>query len=178
MTGEQIALLQELKDRQEIYDCVIRYCRGMDRFDREMLRSAYHADALDDHGTYVGGVEGFINHFFQFHSTYQHRTQHHITNHRCEIDGNIAHTESYYLFRSLNKDPPLYAMASGRYIDRFEKRGGRWAIADRVCLVDIVCNEWAPTGSEGSEVYLPSARDTSDPSYARPLEVDRRRITS
>ena len=34
--------LQELLDRQDILDCVHRYCRAVDRFDREMLLSVYH----------------------------------------------------------------------------------------------------------------------------------------
>lgn len=55
------SLVRELKDRQDIRDCLVRYCRGVDRFDREMVRSAYHPDAMDDHGDFVGGVENFID---------------------------------------------------------------------------------------------------------------------
>jgi len=33
-------IVQELKDRQDIRDCLVRYCRGMDRFDRDIIRSA------------------------------------------------------------------------------------------------------------------------------------------
>src|ERR1700740_3561764 len=90
--------VREIIDRQEIYDCIMRYCRGIDRLDREMLLSAYHPGAIDDHGTYVGPIEGFAEYVFELHKTHQHRTQHHITNHRCEIDGDVAHTESYYIF--------------------------------------------------------------------------------
>src|SRR5687767_9969262 len=116
MDAETAALVRELKDRQEIYDCIMRYCRGIDRLDRAMLLSAYHPDGIDDHGTYVGPVQGFADYVLDLHGTHQHRTQHHITNHRCEILGDTAHTESYYIFRSLNKTPPLYTMASGRYL--------------------------------------------------------------
>jgi hypothetical protein len=28
---------------------LVRYCREFDRLDREMLLSAYHLDAIDDH---------------------------------------------------------------------------------------------------------------------------------
>ena len=47
MDAETAALVRELKDRQEIYDCIMRYCRGIDRLDRDMLLSAYHPDAVD-----------------------------------------------------------------------------------------------------------------------------------
>jgi hypothetical protein len=156
----------------------MRYCRGIDRLDRDMLLSAYHPDAIDDHGTFVGPVEKFWDYVFELHSTYQHRTQHHITNHRCQIEGDVAHTESYYIFRSLNKQPPLYTNASGRYLDRLEKRQSRWGIAQRICLVEIRNEFWAPTGFEGDTDYVVPSRDRKDPSYERPLAVNRARFTS
>ena len=177
MDQDLAAIVREMKDRHEIYDCVLRYCRGIDRLDREMLLSAYHPDAIDDHGTFVGPVEQFWDYVHALHHTYQHRTQHHITNHRCDIDGDVAHAESYYIFRSLNKEAPLHTNASGRYIDRFERRGGRWAIAERVCLVEIRNDHWAPTGFEGDDDYLPATRDKGDTSYRMPLEIDRSRFT-
>lgn len=177
MDAEIAAIAREVKDKQDIYDCIVRYCRGIDRLDRDMLLSAYHPGAIDDHGTYVGPVEGFADWVFGFHGTHQHRTQHHITNHLCELNGDVAHTETYYIFRSLNKEPPLYTNASGRYVDRLEKRNGRWGIVERICLVDIRNEHWAPTGTEGDGGYMPGSRDRADPSYLRPVNVDRKRFT-
>ena len=34
MDAETAAIVRELKDRQEIYDCIMRYSRGIDRLDR------------------------------------------------------------------------------------------------------------------------------------------------
>jgi hypothetical protein len=176
---EEIAVLvREMKDRQDIYDCLMRYCRGIDRLDKEVFLSAYHPGAIDDHGYFCGPVEEFADYIFKFHGTYQHRTQHQITNHICEIDGDTAHAESYYLFRSLNTYEPLYMIASGRYIDRFEKRKGRWGIAERICIVDIQDDNTAPTGFEGDAYYVPPRRDREDASYQRPLKVDRTRFRS
>jgi hypothetical protein len=178
MDGEIATLLRELKDRQEIYDCIMRYCRGIDRLDREILLSAYHSDAIDDHATYCGPVAGFADHVLKFHEQMQHYTQHHITNHRCEIDGDIAHTESYYIFRSLNREAPFYNFSSGRYIDRFERRVGRWAIAERICLVEVRDEIWGPEGIKSNTDFVTATRDRSDPSFMRPLSVDRRRFTA
>ncbi len=50
----------ELVDRELIRDLVQRYARGVDRRDFELVRSCYHADAIDEHGPYVGGVDGFV----------------------------------------------------------------------------------------------------------------------
>ena len=47
-------------DRQAIVDCIHRYARGVDRADDELLRSAYHPDAVEDHGAYIGDVDGLI----------------------------------------------------------------------------------------------------------------------
>jgi hypothetical protein len=33
----------------------------MDRLDRELVRSAYHDDAIDDHAAFVGPVERFLD---------------------------------------------------------------------------------------------------------------------
>lgn len=176
MDDETKALVRELKDRQEIYDCIMRYSRGIDRLDREMLLSAYHPGAIDDHGTYCGPVEGFADVVFELHGTYQEFTQHHITNHRCELDGDVAHTESYYLFRCINKEAPWYNFSSGRYLDRFERRDGRWAIAERICVVEARDEIWGPNGNVDNTDYVPPSRTHDDPSYMRPLTVDRSRF--
>ncbi len=177
MDEETAALVREMKDRQEIYDCLMRYSRGIDRLDKEMLLSAYHPGAIDDHGTYVGPIEGFADQVFELHYGMQHFTQHHITNHRCEIDGDVAHTESYYLFRCLNREQPFYCHSSGRYVDRFERRDGKWAIAERVCLVEARDDNWGPEGLEVDSAYQEARRDREDLSYMRPLAVDPARFT-
>lgn len=166
---------QELRDRQEIYDCLIRYCRGIDRLDREVVASAYHEDAIDDHGAYVGPVSGFIDWAFALHSEHQQRTQHMITNHRCELDGDRATTESYYIFRSLNVAAPFHTMATGRYLDRFERRDGRWGISERICLVDIRDDHLDPEGKGSDAPFQQVTRDRADPSYQ--LVIGRERFT-
>lgn len=168
----------ELVDRMEIYDCIMRYCRGIDRFDREVVRSAYHPDALDDHGAYVGPVEGFIDWAFNWHTQFQHRTQHIIGNHRCELDGDVAHAESYYIFRSLNTCAPYTMTTSGRYIDRLEKRDGRWGIVARVCTVEVRDEGTDPGGNPDENPFLTTSRARDDISYQRPLVIDPRRLTS
>jgi hypothetical protein len=174
--------LQDLLDRQDILDCIHRYCRAVDRFDRELLISVYHPDAIDDHGMFVGGPEDFADWAFGYHSLYQKGTHHIVTNHSCDLKGDTAHTETYWLFCGINKDPQTgreqpSTLHFGRYLDRFERRQGRWAIAARACII-----EWhAALG----ELQLPpemlaahratgvSQRDRSDLSYLRPLTISR-----
>jgi hypothetical protein len=177
MDAELAKTVRELQDRQAIYDCIMRYCRGVDRLDRELLASAYHPDAIDDHGSFVGPAAQFVEWVIKLHGTLQRRTQHTITNHIVELDGDVAHAESYYIYRGLNREAPWHSIASGRYIDRLEKRGGRWGIVARICTTDILDDHWDPDGVVEDGDHVRTARDPSDPSYQRPLVVDRSRFT-
>jgi ketosteroid isomerase-like protein len=168
------ARLRELWDRQEILDCIHRYCRAVDRFDRELLLSVYHPDAIDDHGWFVGGPKEFADWAFAYHAQYQHCTHHIVTNHTCELNGDVAHTETYWMFSGINKEGPP-TLHFGRYVDRFERRNGKWAIAARACLI-----EWdgalgeLPTPAEALAAFAavgPATRDRNDMSYRRPLTV-------
>ncbi len=176
MTQDIAAMIKELKDRQDIHDCLLRYCRGVDRLDRAVVRSAYHDDAIDDHGDYVGGVEGFIDWAFDYHLRYQRRTLHSISNHLCEIDGDVAHTETYWTFLAVNQQPPFQTTVSGRYIDRLERRNGKWGIVRRLCVLNGLGTAVDPEGIAGDAAFAPSFRDKNDPVYMRPLEVDPRRL--
>ena len=53
--SEKRLRLEQLLDRQEILDCLLRFCRGMDRFDRELFLSAFHSDAIIAAGEFVAG---------------------------------------------------------------------------------------------------------------------------
>ena len=177
MDAQLASIIYEMRDRQEIYDCIMRYCRGIDRFDMEVALSAYHPDAIDDHGsTFIGPADKFLEAAFALHGKYQRRTQHMITNHIVTIDGDVAHAESYYLCRLLNVQAPWVGLATGRYLDRLEKRDGRWAIAARVCLVDIRDETMDPEGIGGDGDYMTTSRDRNDPSYRRPSPIDPERM--
>jgi ketosteroid isomerase-like protein len=131
MNDELERMVRELHDRQAIRDQINNYCRGVDRMDRSLLLSVYHPDAIDDHGLFVGGPEAFADWAFGYHGTMQSAHQHIVTNHTCELDGDTAHTETYWLFAGVNKDGSPATIGGGRYIDRFEKRNGNWRIAAR-----------------------------------------------
>lgn len=173
------ATIRMLVDRQAIRDCLATYCRAVDRLDRELLLSVYHEDAIDDHGVFVGGPEEFADWVIAFHSRAQHTTQHIITNHTCDLDGDVAHCETYWMLAAMNKQGASLTLSGGRYIDRFERRGGRWAIALRKLTGD-----WS--GAPGEALLSPegrvalnsgahASRDKSDISYERPLRFDESR---
>lgn len=168
----ELARLSNLLDRQDILDCLVRFSRGMDRFDREMFLSAFHPDATIAAGTFVGGPVALCDWAFKLHEQGQTSTHHNLLNHSCEIDGETAHTETYYLFVGRNRDETNW-IAGGRYIDRLERRDGAWKIALRTNAI-----EWSgivPTlpipFADVPDVNLNGApsRNRADPSYQRPL---------
>lgn len=170
--------LGRLLDRQAVLDCLNRYCRGVDRLDRELLLSAYHADAIDDHGLFVGSPAAFADWALPAHREMQRATNHLILNHSCELDGDTAHAETYCLYIGVNKSGTVDVLGN-RYIDRLERRAGAWAIALRVCAVEWVSNlpgeaTVSPHMRQAVVALMANAttaRDRSDVSYQRPLAL-------
>lgn len=174
---ELVMMVRELHDRAAIRAVVNRYCRGVDRQDRELLVSCYHADAIDDHGMFVGPAGEFFDWTDPSHLHLFRNHQHIVTNHVCDLDGDVAHGETYYMFAGMTAAGNELALSGGRYVDRFERRGGEWRIAARKCLVEwgsanMTIAEMAPVYAAVGQV----ARDRSDCSYDRPLMIDPSRV--
>ena len=55
------------------------------------------------------------------HRDNQLQTQHLMTNHLCELDGDVAHAETYVAYYGLNPGNED-SLAVGRYVDRLERR--------------------------------------------------------
>jgi hypothetical protein len=150
-----------------------RYARGIDRHDVELVVSAYHPDAVDDHGLYVGSGDGLA----AWANDQAHRGlvrhQHHLTNHSVDIDGDTAHAETYYLVVTRSETGSVM-LGSGRYLDRFERRAGEWRIANRVTLVETSSDLGPSEMEELDRAFAAPAQNHSDPSYQRPLRVGRR----
>jgi hypothetical protein len=189
MTQEELErTVAELADRQAISDVLMTYSRGIDRLDRDLLLSVYHEDAIDDHGVFVGTPEEFVDWAIAMHTATHLSHQHCIFNVTCDLDGDVAHTESYYMFVGMNRAGDPLAMTGGRYIDRMEKRDGRWAIAARVCVRDWAPLERVPESMDPAEMTAVKGldertkelmrtgtrprRDREDASYQRPLTID------
>jgi hypothetical protein len=185
-------IVQELRDRQAIRDLLATYSRGIDRLDRELLLSVYHPDAIDDHGVFIGTPEEFADWAIAMHSQSHLSHQHCVLNHTCDLDGDVAHTETYYMFLAMNRSGTPTASSSGRYIDRLEKRNGRWAIAARVCVRDWAPLKQIPQTLDQSRMTVVQnqddalrailrsgpqpSRDRNDVSYARPLTIAPERV--
>lgn len=159
--------LAALADRAEITDVVHRYARGIDRRDFELVRRCYHPDATDHHGGFSGTVGEYLEWVEALTARYR-STQHLIASVVVDLAGDVAaaETNGVAVHRSDDPAPHLNLVTGFRYLDRFERRDGRWAIARRDAI-----GEWAlPVTPDRwwsmPEDHLQSSRDDTDPLYA------------
>jgi hypothetical protein len=136
--------IEVLLAEREIRRVIDTYARGVDRLDFDLVRNCYWPDATDDHGPYRGDVEGFIEYLgvglSDFEST-MHIMGHSLID--ADLSAGVARAETYAVatHRLPQPDGPAIDWVCGlRYVDRFERRDGRWLIARRVCAY-----EWART---------------------------------
>jgi hypothetical protein len=166
------AKLQAMVDRHEIWQVLQRYGRGLDRLDRELVRSCYFDDAIEDHGSFVGPVAQFIDWADRATGAFQN-AHHQVLNHYCELDGDNAYAETYFLFIGVAERPP-HLMSMGRYVDHFQRRQGEWRIANRVAVIEKNFDLhdstlWPLADDAGLPGSRPHARrDRQDVSYQRP----------
>lgn len=135
---ELLRMLRVVVDRQEINDALMRYCRGIDRLDEQLVLSAFHADAMDNHtGTDLSVVER-VPKVLAKASTAVQWTSHNLCNVLIELDGDIANSESYLIayHRIENEGRDLDWILGARYVDRFERRDSSWRIAHRTVIYD------------------------------------------
>ncbi len=190
--GDLNAQLRLVLDRQEIEQVLKLYCRAIDRLDKELLKSIYHPDATDDHGSFSGNAHEFADYIIPAMAESITGGIHTVTHCTIDVDGDFATSEAYYWAyqQSLGGyerikaffgetyadarvkdgtiDAPHDYYCGGRYIDLFERRDGVWRVLRRK-----ITNEWGDirpsTGikDEGHVAVfnLPGRRDRQDPVY-------------
>jgi hypothetical protein len=165
-----------LTDRTQILDCIARNARGCDRHDSAVLASSYHEDGTDEHGYTVNPGPRYSDYANAVHAAGSAHNMHNITTHTCEIDGDVAHCESYVIGLFLNKDGKSARLIAGRYVDRLERKNGEWKIALRRSTVEVLMTGDATILSSPLFTklgYLRGTRDANDVSYQRPLTLEK-----
>jgi len=154
-----------LADKQAIRDLIYTYCRAVDRLDVPLGHSIWHDDGYAQYGPdyYEGPGKGVIDLICQHHLGLLSHS-HQVTNILIELDGENAGSESYVTgTMRMERDGQLYQIGVwGRYLDRWQKREGRWGLLHRVVVFDHQeLREVEDMPAHG----VPSSRDSSDPSY-------------
>jgi hypothetical protein len=124
--------------RDELHQLVNAYCRAVDRADYETLRSLYHPDATDSHGSFsAGGVEQFIAQL-RAAEPYVRVSQHNITTTNFVIEGDTARGEIYCLVFHTFVGPEHHidVIIGGRYLDEYTQYDGRWTFRQRTIVAD------------------------------------------
>ena len=163
------ARLARLLDRQDIELVIHRYCRGIDRRDLALVRSCYHDDATDRHGSFFGSADEYVAWVDGLLARYRFTTHalHQITIEFGDAR-DLAAAESYGLsvHRGDPAKPHQNLATAFRYLDRFERRAGVWKIASRVAIGEWSLRLPAEAWWAIPEGHATSARDGNDPLYA------------
>jgi hypothetical protein len=118
-----------------IKETVYRYCRAVDRIDRQLGLSIWTPNAILDYGPiFRGTARDFIERVCRDHEAME-ATSHQITNIIVDLapDGQSATSESYVTASlrdsrdGVRKDRTI----RGRYLDQWIRVEGRWLIAER-----------------------------------------------
>jgi hypothetical protein len=168
-------------DRREIEACLLRYMRGVDRKNWDLVRSAYHADAHDDHGNYKGDIDGFIASLVERHATIE-QSMHVVSNLTIEFCGpDSALAESYFITHQrispeagdgrlpylrgvpIRPDQAVETEVVGRYVDHMTRRDGAWRIQRRTVVFEVFRGQPAPAGGGLRSNWALSRRDGADP---------------
>ena len=171
--------LAEWLAKQSITELLHRYCRALDRMDRDLALSCWHEGGTDEHTPLFSGTGAdFVDWVWKLHAPMK-LTRHVLTNILIEVDGEQAWSESYWtvLLRLERGGKLIDIWGGGRYLDHHRLASGRWAFVhrrsvhdwDRVAPLDVTMENFP--GPPLIEPQAPNAplyaasRDRDDPSY-------------
>jgi hypothetical protein len=146
MAGSDI--LERLRAEREIGRVMLRYARGIDRLDLEEVRRCFHPDARLHYGArFQGGLEEALE-WLGRQLPKLRGTLHSFGPPWIELDlgEGVARCETYAL--NATRYPPAadgllrQTLTGARYVDRLERRGAEWRIAER--RQEIVWQHTAP----------------------------------
>ena len=141
-------MTMRLEDREAIREIIALYAHAIDRRRWGMMERLFHPDARFGFGPVEGDWRGFVE---QARAIIDPciATQHQLGQTIIGFeDADTAHCETYMTAMHIVpvgyprpevfpvRDETYAAIIAGRYVDRFEQRGGEWRIARRQGLYD------------------------------------------
>lgn len=164
-------------DTLEIHETLYRYCRSMDRMDAPLALDCFWPDAnLEYSSLFNGSAAGFVEWLWPVHASMVCHT-HRVTNILVDFKGaDDAASEAmvHVTLRMNDKGELVDLVGHGRYLDRWQRRDGRWRISGRTYVTDL--GTVVPVASRDlSGILYPGTpgqrplqgtRDTTDLSYA------------
>jgi hypothetical protein len=137
--------LGRLEDERAIVATLYRYGDALDHDKRDAFLECFTSDAEYLVAMRMDASNGFRYHgheelgdYFDGHTHAPAAFHKHVTaNPLVTVDGQSADVQSYFLRVDSPGGGPAVVLASGRYLDRFERGDdGRWRIRTRRCEVE------------------------------------------
>lgn len=114
----------------------MRYCRGADRGDADLIRSAFQPDATSDLGGRHERSQASADRIVESLNTTGGPAIF-LGNVLFKRDGDVPWSEACFIsYAALTREGKAYTRSLRRYVDRFERRAGGWMIALRVIIDD------------------------------------------
>lgn len=156
--------IDELVAKAEIADVMKRYAHACDRGDRELAKACYHPDATDDHGRVNGSVDAVFDYLARY-SEGVASTWHFLGAPLILLDGDSADVETYCLYHreDVASGPDRGVLQGLRYVDRFERRNGTWAIAARIVVLDWEQELGPRPTPPAPDTWIRGTRGAADP---------------
>ncbi|MDE3075394.1 MAG: nuclear transport factor 2 family protein [Chloroflexota bacterium] len=159
-----------LLDKQEIQDALMRYCRGVDRCDVELMRSIFHEDGR----AFKGPAWEFVEHFIPANREATTFTVHFMGNLLIDVVGDDAFSEAYFMTYAGRDEggQELIDVFAGRYVDHWVRRNGRWGVLLRETVhewsrADVVGRIPFPVPPSEQGTFVQPIRGRGDISFAR-----------
>jgi len=157
-----LTLLETIAAEREITNALRAYCRAMDRIDLHLGYSIWHEDGVADYSPVFSGTgREFIDWVCAYHRGIEAHS-HQIANTLIDVRADQAGSETYVTAALLYREGTAHLLRTirGRYVDKWSKRAGRWAIDRRRYIHDF-------DFTETIDAQLGwGTRDRADPSYA------------
>jgi hypothetical protein len=157
-------------DRFAIIDLAALYMRGLDRLDGALVAAQFWPDARCEYGIFSGGPADFAA--FCMAALKDHERNHHMLGQHIidftsedEAYGEVTYQAYHRIFDTAGAARDLFI--AGRYVDRYERRGGVWKIAYRSELVDWVRDDPASDAMVSAAPFIMGQRKPADPLYNR-----------
>lgn len=171
--------IEALLAKQAITEVLYRYCRAFDRMDYDLALTVWHPDGTCNYTNRVGTANTPVAEYFGPSWAYRAALRNHshqVTNILIELMDDKAASESCFT-ASLQTEPQdgkiLEHLYRGRYLDRWSRRAGVWAIDHRQVVFDSYTPyEFAFDRLKDIPMEL-TRRDRDDPSYAHFLSPRR-----
>lgn len=162
--------IEQLLAKQAITELLYTYPRGLDRLDRDVLLSLGHPDAKIRFGaTAFPSWAAYVDWLIKAHEAML-GNNHRISNILIKVDGDHAVSEctgTATLLVQQEGKPDVYEerWMHSRYLDKWSRRNGKWALDDRQTVIDYRRISYVPAQEVKANYQIGARTGRADPSY-------------